>query len=384
VTRMRIGISLLFLGEASGGVGRHACELVGALAQRDDVALEAIATRDALPVLRREAWHGEVRLHIATASRAARGRYVLAAYAGAPAWALRRRLDVLHSPANIGPIATPGVASVITIHDLIWSHAGLDWGTAAEVETMRRATAACVHRADRLLADSDWTQRDVIAQFGVPADRIDVVLAGVRADPSREAGNATALRRRLGLDGRRIVLCVAQKRPYKRQESIVRALAALPADVVAVLPGAATPYEDELRRLAADLGVTERVVFPPWLSDDDLEALYRCADVCAFPSLYEGFGLPVLEAMARGVPVACSDRASLPEVAGDAALLFDPDDQAGVDAALRQILGDEPTRARLIKAGHRRVASFTWARTAEQAVESYRRALADRGRRRLR
>lgn len=384
MTRLRVGISLLFLGEASGGVGRYACELVGALVQRDDIALEAITTRDALPVLRREPWHGDVRLHIATGSRATRGRYILAAYAGAPAWALRRRLDVLHSPANIGPIATPGVASVITVHDLIWSHAGLEWGTAAEVETMRRATAACVHRADRVIAISSWTRQDLIAQFGIALERVDVVLSGAEVRPGADADAQQALRDRLDLNGRRVVLCVAQKRPYKRQEAIVRALPSLPADVVAVLPGTPTPYEEDLRRLASSLGVAHRVVLPPWLSDEDLEALYRCADVCAFPSLYEGFGLPVLEAMARGVPVACSDRASLPEVAGDAALLFDPDDQSGVDAALREILGDEAVRARLIEAGRQRVATFTWTRTAERTVESYRRALAGRGRRRLR
>ena len=163
---------------------------------------------------------------------------------------------------------------------------------------------------------------------------------------------------------------------------MVRAVPSLPPDVVVVLPGAATAYEDELRRIAEELGVSDRVIFPPWLSDEDLDQLYARAAVCVFPSLYEGFGLPVLEAMERGVPVACSDRAALPEVAGDAAMMFDPDRQGTVDAALGTVLGDPAVRARLVDAGRQRAATFTWERTAQATVESYRRALDGRGRRR--
>ena len=374
--RLRVGLNLLFLGEASGGVGRYACELVGALAERSDVVLEAVATRDAVSVLKREPWYEDVRLRIVPFSRATRAPYIFAAYAGLPAWAVRRRVDVLHSPANIGPILTPGVASVITVHDLIWSHAGRDWGTDAEIKTMLRTTSACIHRADRLITDSVWTRGDIVQQFGVREERIDVVQCGVRGEAGLIAPEVDGLRNRLGLEGRRIILCVAQKRPYKRQQVVIGALPSLPSDVVAVLPGASTPYEDDLRRLATHLGVADRVIFPPWLPDDDLNALYNHASVCVFPSIYEGFGLPILEAMARGVPVACSDRAALPEVAGDAALFFDPDDQASVDTALRRLLEDEQTRFTLVKAGRRRAAEFTWARTAEETVEAYRRASA--------
>jgi alpha-1,3-rhamnosyl/mannosyltransferase len=106
-----------------------------------------------------------------------------------------------------------------------------------------------------------------------------------------------------------------------------------------------------------------------------MEGLYALADAFVFPSLYEGFGLPVLEAMARGVPVACSDRSSLPEVAGDAALLFDPEDVGAMTVVLSRLLDDGALRSRLSAAGVARAASFTWARTAELTVASYRRAL---------
>jgi glycosyltransferase involved in cell wall biosynthesis len=143
-----------------------------------------------------------------------------------------------------------------------------------------------------------------------------------------------------------------------------------------VVPGYPTPHERELRALAAELGIADRVRLPGWLPPEDLEGLYAAASCVVFPSLYEGFGLPVLEAMARGVPVACSNRSSLPEVAGDAALLFDPEDVDAIRAAVERLLGDAELRARLSEAGRGRADGFTWRRTAELTAASYERALA--------
>jgi glycosyltransferase involved in cell wall biosynthesis len=142
------------------------------------------------------------------------------------------------------------------------------------------------------------------------------------------------------------------------------------------MPGYPTPHESELRELANRLGVADFVRLPPWLSGPDMEGLYRAAACVCFPSLYEGFGLPVLEAMGRGVPVACSNRSSLPEVAGEAALLFDPEDDDAIRTALERLLGDEALAERLRSAGRSRAAGFTWERTAELTLAVYRRALA--------
>jgi alpha-1,3-rhamnosyl/mannosyltransferase len=139
-----------------------------------------------------------------------------------------------------------------------------------------------------------------------------------------------------------------------------------------VLPGAPTEYENELRSLAENLGVADRVRFPAWVSDAELEALYASATCFVLPSLIEGFGLPVLEAMARGVPVACSDRPALPEVVGDAALLFDPTDQAAVTDAVRRLLTDKELRESLSARGLERARQFSWRRTAEATLASYR------------
>ena len=144
---------------------------------------------------------------------------------------------------------------------------------------------------------------------------------------------------------------------------------------VLVLPGYATPHEQELRRRAAELGVDGDVRFLGWISASELEGLYAAASCFVFPSLAEGFGLPVLEAMVRGVPVACSARGSLAEVAGDAALLFDPESEPAIADAIRNLLGDFALRGRLRAAGHAQAARFTWSATADGTLASYERAL---------
>ncbi len=143
-----------------------------------------------------------------------------------------------------------------------------------------------------------------------------------------------------------------------------------------VATGYETPYDDELRARADAAGVAADVRLPGWLADADLEGLYALAAVVAFPSLYEGFGLPVLEAMARGVPVVTSGRSSLPEVAGDAALLVDPTSSAEIAAALERVLADDALRKRMRSDGLAQAARFSWDRTAELTLASYRRALA--------
>jgi glycosyltransferase involved in cell wall biosynthesis len=154
-------------------------------------------------------------------------------------------------------------------------------------------------------------------------------------------------------------------------------LARIPSEErpVLVLPGYPTAHEAELREHAVSKGVAADVRFPGWVSAGEVEGLWALAEAFAFPSLYEGFGLPVLEAMARGVPVACSNAASLPEVAGEAALLFDPHDEAAIATVLSRLLDDPTLRERLRSRGLARVAEFTWERTARLTLESYRRAL---------
>jgi glycosyltransferase involved in cell wall biosynthesis len=297
-------------------------------------------------------------------------------FLGLPPLALVKGLDVLHSPANTGPVIAPRLASIVSLLDLIWLHRAAEWEASPRVHRrMRTLVGHCVRHADRIFAISHAAADDFVQTLGIRRDRIDVTPLGVRpaasVDPSLEA----SVRAQLQLAGARVLLCVAQKRPYKNLQTLIRVLPELDDDVVLVLPGSSTDYEDELRAVASELGVSARVRFPGWLSDRELDGLYALASAFVLPSLIEGFGLPVLEAMARGVPVACSNLSALPEVAGDAALLFDPTRQEQVTAATRRLLSDRVLAERLIALGHEQVKRFSWERTGAASLAGYRRAL---------
>jgi glycosyltransferase involved in cell wall biosynthesis len=231
-----------------------------------------------------------------------------------------------------------------------------------------------------VIADSRSTREDLVGRLGVPSARIDVVPLGLGQPATAPPAPEPELRARLRLGDRQVVLSLSAKRPHKNLRGLLEALARIAPErrPVLVLPGYPTPHEQELREHAQALGIADDVRFLGWTSESDVEGLFALCAAFAFPSFYEGFGLPVLEAMARGVPVACSDRASLPEVAGDAALLFDPGDPGAIAAALERIMGDPALADRLRAAGEARAARFTWERTASLTLASYERALVGR------
>jgi glycosyltransferase involved in cell wall biosynthesis len=293
-----------------------------------------------------------------------------------PLLAARARIELVHSLASTAPL-WGRFRRVVTVHDLIYArfpetHAGIrDKG-------MRVLVPGAVRRSHRVIADSQSTREDLIELLRLAPARIDVVPLGLgtvrRQEPLLPAQEVRA---RLRLDERSVVLSLSAKRPHKNLLALIGALARIAPErrPVLVMPGYPTAHESELRARAAALGIAEDVRFPAWLSSAELEGLWAIARAFVFPSLYEGFGLPVLEAMARGVPVACSNASSLPEVAGDAALLFDPQDEAAIATAISRLLSDETLRARLQARGAARVRRFTWERTARLTLESYARAL---------
>jgi glycosyltransferase involved in cell wall biosynthesis len=375
---LRVGLNLIYLVEDSGGSSRYAHELIPALLEQEPgIELTAFVNRDAPASLLEAPWASQVRWARARISLAPIPWHVPYQELVLPARALAGPVDVVHGLANVVPFAAPRVKTVVTLLDITWLHYPEALPDRFRGAAIKRLWLASARRADRVLALSQAAREDFATTIALDRARVDVTPLGVSdrfgsIAPAREP----ELRARLDIGPGPLVLCVAQKRRHKNLGALVRALALLERDDVRlVIPGRPTAYEAELRRLAGALGIGERVHLPDWVSEPELEGLYRAASCFALPSLMEGFGLPVLEAMRRELPVACSDRSALREVAGDAALLFDPEDPASIASALGRILGDDALAARLRQAGLERCRRYTWARTARETAASYRRAL---------
>jgi glycosyltransferase involved in cell wall biosynthesis len=365
----RVGLNALFLvpGE-SGGPETYLRELVPALVSGNPAtSFTLVTTGSGAAALGRDGWADLLEIR-ALGAEGNRGGRLLAEQLLLPRLARRERWDVLHSLATLAPVV-PATRSVVTLHDVtFFEHRTFGRATPA---AMRFLTARAARRADALITVSQASREQIVRVLDVEAQRIDVVPQGLGRTRAPEPPSESELRERFALAGARVVLCVAAKRPHKNQELLIRALPLLPQDVVLVLAGHAEPYEQTLRELAAQTGVAERVRFPGYVGDGELEGLWKLASCVGFPSLAEGFGMPILEAMQRAVPVACSDIAVLHEVGGDAALYFDPRDPAGAARQIEAAFDSE----RLRQLGPQRAAGFTWEKTAHGTFEAYERAM---------
>jgi glycosyltransferase involved in cell wall biosynthesis len=373
--QLRAGINAIFLEPGMGGLETYVLELTPALLEADSsLRLSVLCNARGRELLTAQPWARDVEL--ITPRLAVRGLRAL--YELGPLGLRAGRFDVLHSPALTGPLATRA-ANVVVVADTTWiTVPDLGKGQAATVRLWQAIVPQVARRADRVVAISSASASDIERLLGVPRERIDVVPLGYGTPPRVQPTPADELRSRLALGDGPIVLNVAMQKVHKNQRALVRALPAVREAVPGtqlVLPGAATPYEEELRAEAARHGIGEAVVFPGYVDDADLEGLYAAASAFVFPSLNEGFGMPVLEAMGRGVPVVTSSVSSLPEVAGDAALLVDPTSVDEIAGATARVLTDAALRERLVASGRRRPAAFTWERAAEGTLESWRRAL---------
>lgn len=236
---------------------------------------------------------------------------------------------------------------------------------------------------DRIIAISEATRRDLVRLLGVDPERVDVTpLARGHQDPVEPAIGPVEARRRFGLEDAPYVLTVGTLEPRKNQARLIQAFESLPecfGGVRLVLAGGRGWKMDEIQRSIQRSPAAARIHTLGFVSADELDALYRGATVFAYPSLYEGFGLPLLEAMAAGVPVLTSTISSLPEVAGDAALLVDPLSVESIRSGLERLLADAALRRELSARSREREGEFTWERTARLTLKSYRRAIAERG-----
>ncbi len=286
-----------------------------------------------------------------------------------------RAVDLLHSVALTAPLRTRAV-NVVTLADLTWIVAP-DPGEAGTIRLWRLIVPPVARRADRILTLSQAGAEHVVEYLGVPRSRIDVVALASGGSDLLTPTPAAQLRAQLGLGAGPVILTVSAKKVNKNLERLIRAMVqvvgVLP-DAVLVLPGNPSPHERDLRRIVEELGLQANVVFPDYVDAHDLEGLYALASCFVFASINEGFGIPILEAMRRGVPVACSRATALPEVAGDAARYFDPYSVPDIAEALLELLRDRELAAELVARGRARQATFTWEATARGTLESYARA----------
>ncbi|MHB1416164.1 MAG: glycosyltransferase family 4 protein [Chloroflexota bacterium] len=289
-------------------------------------------------------------------------RKVFQEQVGVPLAALSGRLDVVHYPYFAAPLVSPA-RTVVTVHDVIpLVLPGYRGSPLVRVYMALAATAA--RRAAAIICDSRHSQADAVRTLGVPAARTRVIYL------------APAVRRRYGL-GERFFFYVGGLDRRKNLGVLLRAFAEVAAKhpeaqlAIAGQAASTSPLFPDWRGMAAALGLGDQVRFLGHVSEADKALLYGAALAFAFPSLYEGFGLPPLEAMACGTPVLCADASSLPEVVGEAAILLPPADARAWGEALRRVWEDGELREELREKGLAQAAAFSWERTVRETVEVY-------------
>jgi glycosyltransferase involved in cell wall biosynthesis len=353
----RIGVNALYL--IPGGVGGteiYLRELLAALARIDSENEYFVFTnletgQDLVP--QRANFHGKPQaVH-------AKSRLLRIAWEQTilPLQVSRLRLDVLLNPGFTAPIFT-SCPCVTVFHDLQHKRHP-EYFRWFDLPFWRFFLWASARRAARIIAVSEATRADLLRFYRIPAERIRVVHHGV--DPALQ----DLLRDRI----ERFVLCVSTLHPHKNIDRLIRAYAREKRDYRLVLAGMRGFHAGAIDRLIDELGVRDQVTLTGWISRAELFDLYDWALACVYPSTFEGFGMPALEAMAAGVPLVCSEIPPLREVVADCALYFDPHDEDALAAALTRIVFDDPLRANLSRAGRERARTFTWERTARETLD---------------
>lgn len=297
----------------------------------------------------------------------------------APIQTRRDHLDVLFCPVNVVPLVGT-VPSVVTVHDLAFIEHPEAFH-ASKRRYLDLMTRLSVRRARRIIAVSAHTKRDLVERYRVPPDKVTVIpnAADDRFRPADDTDAVSRFRATNHLPAR-YILFVGTLEPRKNLRRLVEAFASVSEntrDVTLVIIGASGWLTSDLAPLVRERGLTERVIFKGYVPDADLPHWYQAAAVFCYPSLYEGFGLPVLEAMACGTPVVASDTSAIPEVAGDAALLVNPTDVTALAGALTDVLNDPARQEAMRCAGIARAKAYSWGRTARATLDVIRAAAFD-------
>ena len=374
---MRIGLDGKILTLRAGGTGRYAINLTRAMlaeaaAHRPDLEFVVLTG----PQTSREVME-EFRGRCEECFLGAKSS-VIRSLTLVPAALRRLRVDIFHGMDHVGiPLVGRSGKYVVTVHDVIPLILPETF-TPRHRLVVRLALARVRRKADLVVVPSHAVKRDVVRRVGLPEDRVVVTHEGCepRFRPVRSAAVRRDVAVRYGLPPR-YVLAVGTLEPRKNLTTLLEAFARLrrdgevDADLRLVLAGARGWLDEPIFATVRSLGLEDAVRFTGFVDDADLPAVYSGAALFVFPSLHEGFGLPLLEAMACGVPVVTSNISSMPEVAGDAAVLVDPRDADGLAAAIARLLRDGALRDRLREAGIARARQFSWEATARRTLDAY-------------
>lgn len=285
-------------------------------------------------------------------------------------------LDLFHAPDFFLPPVRPGTRTVVTVHDLSFMREpeAVMPGMMAHLTTW---VPRSVQRADHVIAVSEATRRDLIEFYQTPPEKISVLYHGVTADfqPVTDPGKLAAVRQKYGLGEKPFILSVGTLQPRKNYRRLIQALARLDDSLALVIVGGQGWNYEDIRSEVARLKLEMRVHILGFVANADLPALYSAASLFVYPSLYEGFGLPALEAMACGTPVVVSNQSALPEVVGEAGLLVDPHQVEDIAAAIARLLDDANMRRQFAQAGQARAAKFTWIGMATKLLDLYQQVL---------
>ncbi len=300
-----------------------------------------------------------------------------------PRLCLREGVDLAHVPYFASPLV-PTTPMVVTIHDLIPLLLPAYRGSAL-VRLYTRLVALAARRADLVLTDSHSSKKDIVRHLRLPPDRVQAIY--LAADdifrPAEDEGHLEKIQDKYGLPPD-YILYLGGFDQRKNVPTLLEAFSLVASDglylvVAGRLPEVDTAFFPDPRRGAQKLSLADRVIFTGWVAEEDKPALYSGALLFVFPSLYEGFGLPPLEALACGTPVVASCTGSLPEIVGQGGILVDPEDVEGLAAAMRKILSDDDLRAELREKGLAHAAAFNWEKTARETLDAYRRVVSNTG-----
>ncbi len=293
----------------------------------------------------------------------------------------REKIDLYHNPDHMLPWRELRCKSVITVHDLAFYKFPSKFGFL-KCTFKRSITPRSIKRADAIIAVSQSTKNDILAGFDIPEEKVSVVYNGVggRFFPQEDKGALNAVADRYDLNGS-FILSVGTLEPRKNIPLLIEAFAifkkrtgALHKLVIVGNPG--WLYEN-IFSSPKKFGVEGDVEFLQGVESEDLPLIYQLADLFVYPSLYEGFGLPPLEAMACGTPVITSNVSSLPEVVGDAGILIDPSDAQGLAGEIEKVLGDKGLRMEMSRKGIARSKLFSWEKCARETIAVYNKAMGE-------